>query len=105
MQRMGMKISKVKAGKANMFLSPIFQEAFANVTGTQVELYNTDGSVGAARGAGIGIGTYHTTNDAFDGLQQLESIEPNHQLQPEYEEAYQHWLAALQAQLDQKNGM
>ena len=56
MQNMRLSIQRVKAGRANMFLSPLFQEAFVNTTGTCLELYNTDGSVGAARGAGIGGG-------------------------------------------------
>ena len=99
MQAMGMEIHTVKAGKANMFLSPVFREAFANVTGTQVELYNTDGAVGAARGAGIGVGMYDTPADAFQGLHQLGTIEPDPSLQPQYEEAYQRWLAVLDQQL------
>ena len=100
MQEMGLKISKVKAGKANMFLSPVFREAFANTTGASVELYNTDGSVGAARGAGIGAGIYGSTDEAFTGLQQIDMIEPKPELQSDYEAAYQHWLSVLQAQLD-----
>ena len=96
MQEMGLTISKVKAGKANMFLSPLFREAFANTTGTAVELYNTDGSVGAARGAGIGVGIYENTAEAFEGLQQIDTIEPNAELQPQYEAAYEQWLDALQ---------
>ena len=103
MQDMGIAINKVKAGKANMFLSPVFQEAFANVTGTRLELYNTDGSVGAARGAGIGVGIYHTPAEAFEGLQQVGTVEPSNELQPKYQEAYQRWLTILQQQLDQRN--
>ena len=99
MQEMGTDISRVKAGKANMFLSPLFREAFANTTGASVELYNTDGSAGAARGAGIGAGIYASTNEAFEGLKQVEMIEPDKNLQSQYQEAYQRWLGALQKQL------
>ena len=95
MQSMGLSIQRVKAGRANMFLSPLFQEAFVNTTGTCLELYNTDGSVGAARGAGIGAGIYATPAEAFANLQQLETLEPNKKLQTQYEEAYQHWLTLL----------
>ena len=95
MQDMGLTITKVKAGQANMFLSPIFREAFANVTGTAVELYNTDGSVGAARGAGIGVGIYGNPTEAFDSLQHIDTIEPNSKLQPQYEAAYDRWLKIL----------
>ena len=95
MQNMGLSIHRVKAGRANMFLSPLFREAFVNTTGTCLELYDTDGSVGAARGAGIGAGIYATPADAFANLQQLETLEPNKKLQTHYEEAYQHWLTLL----------
>ena len=44
----------IRAGKANMFLSDVFIEAFVNATNVPVELYENDGSVGAALGAGIG---------------------------------------------------
>ncbi len=96
MQEMGMQIQKVKAGKANMFLSPVFREAFANTTGATVELYNTDGSVGAARGAGIGAGVYSSFQEAFSPLQKVETLEPDPKLQPAYAEAYERWLETLQ---------
>ncbi|MGB3780099.1 MAG: FGGY family carbohydrate kinase [Tunicatimonas sp.] len=95
MQSMGLSIQRVKAGRANMFLSPLFREAFVNTTGTSLELYDTDGSVGAARGAGIGAGIYATSAEAFATLQQLETLEPNEKLQSQYQEAYQHWLTLL----------
>ena len=65
MRSMGMSIETVKAGQANMFLSPLFKQTFATVTGATVKLYNTDGSVGAARGAGIGAGIYTSMEEAF----------------------------------------
>ncbi len=95
MQGMGLSIQRVKAGRANMFLSPLFREAFVNTTGTCLELYDTDGSVGAARGAGIGAGIYATPAEAFANLRQIETLEPNQELQTQYEEAYQHWLTLL----------
>ncbi|MBQ1588394.1 MAG: hypothetical protein II081_05025, partial [Prevotella sp.] len=58
MQQMGMDIKKIHAGKANMFLSPLFRDTLAGVSGATIELYDTDGSVGAAKGAGIGAGIY-----------------------------------------------
>lgn len=95
MGEMGMKIERVKAGKANMFLSPLFREAFANTTGTVVELYDTDGAAGAARGAGIGAGEYSDPEQAFAHLQQIDQIEPDNNKQLAYSEAYQRWLEVL----------
>jgi xylulokinase len=99
MREMGIKLSTVKAGNANMFLSPLFAEAFATVTGATVELYNTDGSQGAARGAGIGAGIYNSPDEAFIGLKPVRTIEPNKKLTSAYTEAYALWQNALKYDL------
>jgi xylulokinase len=99
MRDMGIQLSTVKAGNANMFLSPLFAEAFATVTGATVELYNTDGSQGAARGAGIGAGIYKSPEDAFMGLKPVRKIEPDKKSASSYKEAYEKWQDVLQKQL------
>jgi xylulokinase len=98
MRDMGIELKTVKAGNANMFLSPLFAEAFATVTGASVELYNTDGSQGAARGAGIGAGIYKGPADAFVGLKPVKTIKPNKKLASAYQEAYQTWELVLKRQ-------
>ncbi len=95
MREMGVSTQKVRAGYANMFLSPVFREAFANTTGASIELYDTDGAQGAARAAGIGVGIYNSKT-AFSGLEKLETIEPDQALQPQYEAAYQRWEKVLE---------
>jgi len=95
MVAMGLKISTVRAGNANMFLSQLFSEAFSNTSGATVELFNTDGAQGAARAAGLGAGFYKSPNDCFDGLSVLKKIEPQHQLQEQYKEAYGKWKEGL----------
>jgi len=95
MKDMGMKMNVVRAGEANMFLSPVFREAFANTTGATIELYNTDGSQGAARGAGIGAGIYKDFEEAFTGLNTLMTIQPEMSLSGQYEDAYQNWKDVL----------
>lgn len=95
MRQMGMELRTVRAGKANMFLSPLFREAFCNLTGATIELYNTDGAQGAARGAGIGAGIYLNFDDAFQGLKSLETVTPNPSLMGAYEDAYHQWLNCL----------
>jgi xylulokinase len=99
MKDMGIKVQKVKAGDANMFLSPLFREAFATITGATVELYNTDGSAGAARGAGIGAGIYNSPQEAFEGLKCTRIIEPIESNKQQYEQAYGSWLEILNKQL------
>ena len=99
MRGAGVTIKKVRAGKANMFLSPLFGEAFSTVTGASVELYNTDGSQGAARGAGIGAGFYRRPEDAFPGLRPVRTIEPNKKSIKAYQEAYKRWKSVLKHRL------
>ena len=93
MEQMGMNVNKIHAGHANMFLSPIFRETLAGVSGAVIELYDTDGSVGAAKGAGIGAGIYKDNTEAFATLEKLAVIEPAHTA--EYTEAYETWKSRL----------
>ncbi|MBN1123846.1 MAG: carbohydrate kinase, partial [Sedimentisphaerales bacterium] len=95
MRDMGVQIGTVRAGKANMFLSPLFASAFATVTNSVVELYNTDGSQGAARGAGLGAGIYQSPVDAFTGLKQLDTIEPDTSTAEAYRDTYHCWKKTL----------
>ncbi len=99
MREMGTRLKTVKAGNANMFLSPLFAEAFATITGATVELYSTDGSQGAARGAGIGAGIYKGPQDAFVGLEPVRKAEPNKKLKKAYQGAYENWQGVLKQQL------
>jgi len=99
MRDMGIEARTVRAGNANMFLSPLFREAFATVTGARVELYNTDGAQGAARGAGVGAGVYGAMKDAFVGLTAVMTVEPDARKAPAYEEAYGRWESALEREL------
>jgi len=99
MRQTGVVAKTVRAGDANMFLSPLFGEAFATVTESTVELYNTDGSQGAARGAGIGAGIYKGPADAFVGLEPVRTIEPNTKLASAYKQAYKRWEDVLKKQL------
>lgn len=95
MEQMGISIQKIHAGKANMFLSPLFREMLAGVTGAVIELYDTDGSVGAAKGAGIGAGIYKDNNEAFATLEKVEVIEPKLADREAYAEAYGRWKQCL----------
>jgi xylulokinase len=99
MKEMGVKTATVRAGHANMFLSPLFREAFVNTTGTELELYNTDGSLGAARGAGVGAGIYPNADAAFSGLHKIDHLHPDPKLGKPYREAYERWLQKLEKQM------
>ena len=100
MRQMQLEVKTVRAGQANMFLSDVFSEAFATVTTAVVELYNTDGAQGAARGAGLGAGVYKNYKEAMVGLKSTKVIEPTDSLSAAYEGAYENWLKALRSELD-----
>ena len=93
MEKMGLKVDKIHAGQANMFQSKIFRDTLSGVSGATIELYDTDGSVGAAKGAGLGAGIYKTTQEAFASLERIAVITPDHQ--DEYKAAYERWKSHL----------
>ena len=93
MEEMGMKVGVIHAGQANMFLSPVFRDMLAGVTGATIELYDTDGAAGAARGAGIGAGIYRDNREAFASLKRLAVVEPSGGEM--YAEAYSRWKEEL----------
>lgn len=99
MEEMGMPIRKIHAGHANMFLSPLFRNTLAGVSGATIELYDTDGSVGAAKGAGMGAGIYKDNNEAFASLEKIEVIEPVAADRAAYQDAYALWKERLMREL------
>jgi xylulokinase len=99
MRGMGMELHTVRAGHANMFLSPVFAETFAGVTGCRLELYDTDGAQGAARGAGIGAGVYRDASESHAGLDRVRVVEPSPALRQAYADAYATWSEGLSRRL------
>jgi xylulokinase len=93
MKSNGIQPKVIRAGKANMFLSDVFAESFVNATNVPVELYNCDGSVGAATGAGIGAGIYASAKEAFGNFKPVKLIEPNNAKL--YDELYNKWKQGL----------
>lgn len=90
MEQLGIRVKVIRAGMANMFLSPVFQEALASTLDATIELFNTDGSAGAARGAAVGAGLA-TLEEAFAGLRKIHEVPPDKIGKQQYEEAYHHW--------------
>lgn len=99
MQQMGMNLGTIKAGRANMFLSPIFLQTLAGTANTTIELYETDGAAGAAKGAAIGAGIYANADEAFSTLQKLEVVTPDVSHASDYREAYLRWKEVLRMEI------
>jgi len=96
MKTTGIKPQIIRAGNTNMFLSPVFRESLAGLTGAVIELYDTDGSQGAAKGAGIGSGYFSSFESAFSSLKKLSVIEPRQDYTTAYQEAYHVWMSELE---------
>lgn len=95
MQGIGMDIRVIRAGNANMFLSPLFRETLASISGAVIELFDTDGAVGAAKAAGIGAGIYASHTEAFSSLKKIMTIDPDDRNKVQYQEAYQRWKSLV----------
>lgn len=96
MEGMGIPVKKIHAGNANMFLSQLFRNTLASTSGAVIELYDTDGAAGAAKGAGIGAGIYKNNTEAFATLEKLGVIEPDTSRMQEYADAYAQWKQHLE---------
>ncbi len=99
MRQTGINPSVIRAGNANMFLSSIFRETLATLTGASIELYDTDGAEGAAKGAGIGSGVYNSFDDAFSSLTKMFVVEPNYTKKDFFLGQYERWKMYLQRKL------
>ena len=95
MQQIGMDIRVIRAGNANMFLSPLFRETLASVSGAVIELFDTDGAAGAAKAAGMGAGIYASSGEAFSTLKKITTVEPDSKNSEQYQEAYQRWKSYI----------
>ena len=98
MRDVGIVPSVIRAGQANMFLSDVFCETLASVSGARIELYETDGALGAARGAGIGAGQYASADEAFSSLRRVRAYAPQ---DAGHLDAYAEWKAAFDRLMSQ----
>jgi xylulokinase len=99
MREMGLNINVIRAGQANMFLSPVFRQTLANVTGASIQLYDTDGAQGAARGAAYGAGYYKSFTEAFVNLKKLNEVYPENENKNVTISVYKKWLEQLNKSL------
>ena len=97
MAEAGMPINTIRAGDANMFMSEVFSSSLANISGAQIELYDTDGALGAARGAGFGAGIYSSFDEAFATLEKKKTINPDG---TDLSGAYGRWKSAVEKAIE-----
>ena len=91
MKGIGLKPNIISAGKANLFLSPLFRQTLSTLTGADIELYDTDGALGAARGAALGAGLYRSREETFASLEKLETVTPDRKDKAALEDGFERW--------------
>lgn len=99
MRDLGLDLQVIRAGRANLFLSPLFRETLATLCGADIQLYDTDGSLGAARGGALGAGYYASAKEAFATLEQVGSVGPRADWKAALDEAYGQWKEQLEKTL------
>jgi xylulokinase len=100
MRGLGVRPDVIRAGAANLFLSPLFRQTLSTLTGARIELFNTDGALGAARGAALGAGYYKTRGEAFAALRRLEVVEPAEADRETLEEGYRAWVREVEKRME-----
>ena len=95
LKEMGLKISKMRVGNDNMFRSEVFGTTIATLLGTEIEVAETTGAVGAALASGYGIGLYESIEEAMSSVNILETYSPAHNA-ADYSLAYHYWRDGLE---------
>lgn len=103
LKSMDIKVDILKVGNDNMFQSKIFSNTISTLLGSQIEVFNTTGAIGAAHAAGVAIGIYDTIEDALQDIQPETIFEPKLNYDS-CSQAYNSWLASLNKVLDNSNG-
>ncbi len=103
LQKGGFACESVRSGNSNLFLSDTFRTIFAHVTGKPLQIFETDGAEGAARGAALGAGFFNNPNEAFQSLKLLQSVEPSPFLVDQYQDLFGHWKNRLDILLASAN--
>jgi xylulokinase len=95
MKKMGIVPSVIRAGHANLFLSDIFRQTLSNISNSEIELYDTDGSKGAGLGAGLGAGIFSSAKEAFKSLRIIKYVSPEPENKNLYQDLYENWYGYL----------
>lgn len=93
MQPMGLNLSVIRAGEANLFQSQVFAQTLANLSGATIELYETNGAEGAARGAAIGASFLNNPEAAFVNFEINRTLVPDPKTR--IHDTYEQWKSLL----------
>jgi xylulokinase len=94
MKNDGTKIKVIKAGNDNLFKSDIFSNTVSTLINHNIEIYNTTGSIGAARASGLVDGSYNKIGNFLSKNNHIKTYKPSTQ-NKEYIKAYKNWKKEL----------
>ena len=91
----GVDIETVRVGNANLFLSKVFRETFVNSSNIKLQLFDTNGAEGAARGAALGSKFFDNEKDAFNSLEMISETTPDIYKKDKLLKEYHNWKKFL----------
>ncbi|AEE51178.1 xylulokinase [Haliscomenobacter hydrossis] len=94
LQEMGLDLKVMRVGNDNLFQSRIFAETIATLCNSHIEMLDTTGAVGAAKGAGFGAGVYSSLREALGSTPKVGAYEPLSNADA-HTAAYSVWLNQL----------
>jgi xylulokinase len=99
MRSVGIPLRVLRVGNDNLFQSAIFSQTMATLIGADIEMLATTGAVGAAKGAGVGVGLYQSVEEAVAGTAIQQVFSPEKELTG-YLSAYLQWKKMLASALN-----
>jgi len=97
---MGLNVDVMRVGNDNMFQSDVFSKTIATLLDCHIEVVDTTGAIGAAKGAGVGAGIYANLEEALEGITPVKVFEPRLNQAQAYQ-AYSYWTSSLEKTLSE----
>jgi xylulokinase len=87
-------INVIKAGNDNLFQSKVFVETLCSIIGNNIQIFNTNGAIGAARASTIEGNNFDYFKKSSTGNDLVSEYEPKNNNE-EYILAYEKWKKEL----------
>ncbi|MBL3655408.1 xylulokinase [Fulvivirga sediminis] len=101
LKEMGIETHVIKVGNDNLFRSKVFSTTVATLTGCTIEVIETTGAVGAARGSGLATGRYAALDDIYGKAEKVNTYQMSDDVAA-YKQAYNTWKKDLENLLKNK---
>jgi xylulokinase len=96
MRELGIPIRNLRVGNDNLFQSEIFSNTIATLLDVEIEVFSTNGAIGAAKAASVSVGIFQSPEAAMEqNLSPLKRYKPSTEKFSEYSMAYSRWKGYL----------